>query len=325
MLRLLFLMTLVFRCQSMLLLVELGDTASIPCGDTLPLPHENRTDIGVANFAVEWRNSSGFAVNDETVDAFSGLLRIPSVGFADSGNYTCTTQVPDGIQLRVTQFSHILQVYEEPLNGRCQCGCQMIDDLCLGCPPGYYGEDGKCHPCAIGRYNPYHGASCCLNCPAFHITWGHAATERLQCSGAVHDYVLGFGLLAALALCAHGFYKFCGPIFLEAVRDYLEEEPLKRPPPPPLEVPHISEERLDIEPPDDTERGFCARFSTRTKSLLQTPHLHLRSNGRTTLQYVSQMKRTTTNNVMTLTLLTCPHLSLYILFPLPKNLLRKKR
>ncbi|CAN8001157.1 unnamed protein product [Ixodes hexagonus] len=211
-----------------LVTAELGSSVSIPC-DSSVSDHDNTT--GVAAFEAQWLDPKGRSLDSGTepkVDPFTGNLMLSGVLFTDSGQYRCQVRYADGEALQLRTFEHVLQVYQTSVQGTCDCGCELVDNLCLACGPGQYGLEGRCYFCDVAQFNDAYASMCCHDCPVFYITWGRGATSKDQCSSALRDYCLGLGLVGSLALSLHGFYKFCGPILLDAVHEYLEasdEEP----------------------------------------------------------------------------------------------------
>ncbi|KAH8030033.1 hypothetical protein HPB51_006465 [Rhipicephalus microplus] len=146
---------------------EYGTQVRLPCDENVETTDELS---GLSTFDAVWTDPRGVTLADDGdqsgaelrgepwVDAFSGDLSLAAVDFADA-------------------------VYETSVAGVCECGCELIANVCLACGPGQYGKDGACHVCSVGSFNDRHGALCCQRCPFLYVTWGRGATSRKECSG----------------------------------------------------------------------------------------------------------------------------------------------
>lgn len=83
---------------------------------------------------------------------------------------------------------------------------------------------GACHPCPVGRFNEHHAALCCQHCPYLYLTWGRGAKSRHECSGVLHDFLIGLAVLACLSLNLYALFKFNGPVVLDSLREYVDKE-----------------------------------------------------------------------------------------------------
>ncbi|KAH6921419.1 hypothetical protein HPB50_000025 [Hyalomma asiaticum] len=138
------------------------------------------------------------------VVAFSGDLSLDAVDFADAGEYICSARYADGEALTEPRESrHILQV---------------------ACSPGQYGKSDACHFCPVGSFSERHGALCCQRCPFLYVTWGRGATSRQECSGVLHDFLIGLAVMACLSLNLYALVKFSGPIVLDSLSEYVFRE-----------------------------------------------------------------------------------------------------
>lgn len=189
---------------------EYGTHVRLPCDENVEATDELS---GLSTFDAVWTDPRGVTLagdddqgaaelrGEPWVDAFSGDLSLAAVDFADAGEYTCSARYADGEALSEPRASkHVLQVYETPAAGVCECGCELVANVCLACGPGQYGKDGACHLCSIGSFNERHGALCCQRCPFLYVTWGRGATSRRECSGVLHDFLIGLAVLACLSL-----------------------------------------------------------------------------------------------------------------------------
>lgn len=172
---------------------EHGTQVRLPCDENVETTDELS---GLSTFDAVWTDPRGVTLADDGdqsgaelrgepwVDAFSGDLSLAAVDFADAGEYSCSARYADGEALTEPRVSkHVLQVYETSAAGVCECGCELIANMCLACGPGQYGKDGACHVCSVGSFNDRHGALCCQRCPFLYVTWGRGATSRKECSG----------------------------------------------------------------------------------------------------------------------------------------------
>ncbi|KAK8757208.1 hypothetical protein V5799_000091 [Amblyomma americanum] len=94
----------------------------------------------------------------------------------------------------------------------------------VACSPGQYGKGGACHPCPIGRFNEHHAAVCCQHCPYLYLTWGRGAKSRHECSGVLHDLLIGLAVLACLSINLYALFKFTGPVVLDSLCEYVGKE-----------------------------------------------------------------------------------------------------
>ncbi|KAM7295287.1 uncharacterized protein ISCGN_024791 [Ixodes scapularis] len=165
-----------------LVTAELGSKISIPCDSSVS---ENDNTTGLAAFEAQWFGPKGRSLDASTapkVDPFTGSLMLDGVLFTDAGPYSCQVRYADGESLQPRTFKHDLQVYQTSVQGTCDCGCELVDDLCLACAPGLYGLEGRCYFCAVAQFNEAHASMCCHDCPTFYVTWGRGATSKDQCS-----------------------------------------------------------------------------------------------------------------------------------------------
>ncbi|KAL1441120.1 hypothetical protein MTO96_008861 [Rhipicephalus appendiculatus] len=213
---------------------EYGAQVRLPCDENVEATDELS---GLSTFDAVWTDPRGVTLagdhdqgaaelrGEPWVDAFSGDLSLAAVDFADAGEYSCSARYADGEALTEPRVSkHILQVYETPAAGVCECGCELVANVCLACTPGQYGSDGACHLCSVGSFNKRHGALCCQRCPFLYVTWGRGATSREECSGFLHDFLIGLAVLACLSLNLYALVKFSGPIVLDSLCEYVSKE-----------------------------------------------------------------------------------------------------
>ncbi|XP_050031033.1 uncharacterized protein [Dermacentor andersoni] len=218
---------------------EYGTAVRLPCDENVEAPDEVSA---LSAFDAVWTDPRGVTLvggggdddqgssaaelrGDPWVDAFSGDLSLAAVDFDDAGDYSCSGRYADGEALTEPRESkHILQVYETPVAGQCECGCELIGNVCLACSPGQYGKSGVCHLCSVGSFNERHGAVCCQRCPFLYVTWGRGATSRQGCSGVLRDFLIGLAVLACLSINLYALFKFSGPIVLDSLCEYVFKE-----------------------------------------------------------------------------------------------------
>ncbi|XP_075729371.1 uncharacterized protein LOC119165608 isoform X2 [Rhipicephalus microplus] len=192
---------------------EHGTQVRLPCDENVETTDESS---GLSTFDAVWTDPRGVTLADDGdqsgaelrgepwVDAFSGDLSLAAVDFADAGEYSCRARYADGESLTEPRVSkHVLQV---------------------ACAPGQYGKDGACHVCSVGSFNERHGALCCQRCPFLYVTWGRGATSRKECSGVIHDFLIGLAVMACLSLNLYALVKFSGPIVLDNLCEYVSKE-----------------------------------------------------------------------------------------------------
>ncbi|XP_037582384.1 uncharacterized protein LOC119465971 isoform X1 [Dermacentor silvarum] len=254
---------------------EYGTPVRLPCDENVEAADELSA---LSAFDAVWTDPRGVTLvgggdddqgsgaaelrGDPWVDAFSGDLSLAAVDFADAGEYSCSARYADGEALTEPRESkHTLQVYETPVAGQCECGCELIGNVCLACSPGQYGKSGACHLCSVGSFNERHGALCCQRCPFLYVTWGRGATSRQGCSGVLHDFLIGLAVLACLSINLYALFKFSGPIVLDSLCEYVFKEANASKLGPGADV---SDDALDDGMPDDVFDGI-SRLITRLK------------------------------------------------------------
>ncbi|XP_070396210.1 uncharacterized protein [Dermacentor albipictus] len=235
---------------------EYGTPVRLPCDENVEAPDEVSA---LSAFDAVWTDPRGVTLNgggggdddlgssaaelrgDPWVDAFSGDLSLAAVDFDDAGDYSCSGRYADGDALTEPRESkHILQV---------------------ACSPGQYGKSGVCHLCAVGSFNERHGAVCCQRCPFLYVTWGRGATSRQECSGVLHDFLIGLAVLACLSINLYALFKFSGPIVLDSLCEYVFKEANASKLGPGADV---SDDASDGGMPEDVFDGI-SRFITRLK------------------------------------------------------------
>lgn len=215
---------------------EHGSQVRLPCDENVEVAGELS---GLSTFDAVWTDPLGATLvgdddqgsvaaelrGEPRVDAFSGDLSLDAVDFTDAGEYTCSARYADGEALTEPRESrHILQVYETPAAGTCECGCELVANVCLACSPGQYGKSDACHLCPMGSFSERHGALCCQRCPFLYVTWGRGSTSRQECSGVLHDFLIGLAVMACLFLNLYALVKFSGPIVLDSLSEYVFRE-----------------------------------------------------------------------------------------------------
>ncbi|XP_022792631.1 uncharacterized protein LOC111331727 [Stylophora pistillata] len=55
--------------------------------------------------------------------------------------------------------------YTEPDGQACKEGSTLMGDMCVDCPPGTYGDSGKCKECTAGFFQDTPGMTECMPCP----------------------------------------------------------------------------------------------------------------------------------------------------------------
>lgn len=119
---------------------EHGTQVRLPCDENVETTDELS---GLSTFDAVWTDPRGVTLADDGdqsgaelrgepwVDAFSGDLSLAAVDFADAGEYSCSARYADGESLTEPRVSkHVLQVYETPAAGVCECGCELIANVC---------------------------------------------------------------------------------------------------------------------------------------------------------------------------------------------------
>ncbi|XP_077546969.1 uncharacterized protein LOC144159390 isoform X2 [Haemaphysalis longicornis] len=192
---------------------EYGTQVTLPCDENVNTPDEASS---LVVFDAVWTDPTGKTLDADRdvgddiwggprVDAFSGELSLVAVDYGDAGEYVCSARYADGESLTDPRESrHILQV---------------------ACGPGLYGRNGTCRPCAIGKFNERYGALCCQQCPFLYVTWGRGAKSKHECSSVLHDFLVGLVVLACLSTNLYAFVKFCGPVVLDNLCEYVAPRP----------------------------------------------------------------------------------------------------
>ncbi|XP_049513266.1 uncharacterized protein LOC119465971 isoform X2 [Dermacentor silvarum] len=123
---------------------EYGTPVRLPCDENVEAADELSA---LSAFDAVWTDPRGVTLvgggdddqgsgaaelrGDPWVDAFSGDLSLAAVDFADAGEYSCSARYADGEALTEPRESkHTLQVYETPVAGQCECGCELIGNVC---------------------------------------------------------------------------------------------------------------------------------------------------------------------------------------------------
>ncbi|XP_075729373.1 uncharacterized protein LOC119165608 isoform X4 [Rhipicephalus microplus] len=119
---------------------EHGTQVRLPCDENVETTDESS---GLSTFDAVWTDPRGVTLADDGdqsgaelrgepwVDAFSGDLSLAAVDFADAGEYSCRARYADGESLTEPRVSkHVLQVYETSAAGVCECGCELIANVC---------------------------------------------------------------------------------------------------------------------------------------------------------------------------------------------------
>ncbi|CAN8025303.1 unnamed protein product, partial [Ixodes persulcatus] len=164
-----------------LVTAELGSRIAIPCDSSVS---ENDNTTGLAAFEAQWFDPKGRSLDASTapkVDPFTGSLMFDGVLFTDAGPYSCQVRYADGESLQSRSFKHVLQVYQTSVQGTCDCGCELVDDLCCKCTWPYVPNPRRCFKCQ--RFG--HGSQNCRG-KATCAKWGKNDHSADSCSNEAH-------------------------------------------------------------------------------------------------------------------------------------------